>query len=79
MIATGLDPGIYRAIVSSQLSSTLQSCTISQTSINYEIIEENLTINNILTRQDFSICYESDDSGILEFDLVNTLLRIPLR
>ena len=22
---------------------------------------------------DFSICYKSDDSGILEFDLVNTL------
>ncbi|MGB2397761.1 MAG: PKD domain-containing protein [Flavobacteriaceae bacterium] len=72
LIATDLDAGIYRTVVSSNISSST-SCLVSGTSTDIIIREETLEMLNFSLSQDCSAEVNIENSGVLEFDFINTL------
>ncbi|MGC6421641.1 MAG: hypothetical protein ACON47_00105 [Flavobacteriaceae bacterium] len=69
-----LSAGTYRAHVSSVVSSTLISCTLYDITPEITVAEQNLSIISSSVSYDTSDCYASLNSGVLSFELENTII-----
>lgn len=68
-----LSAGVYRAQLTALIRSGLTSCTLHHTTQEITIREQNLAIVSSTVSNDASTCYETQETGVLTFQLENTV------